>query len=159
VKLDSGTLPFVANGQQWVSWMARARITIEGETEMGKTAIVFGFLLILLGAGIYVGLMMIEDSPSKTALIPAFFGLPIVLLGLLALKDAYRKHAMHVVAVLALLGVLAPVSRLAMQMARGAGVAPLPMASMIFMALLSGGLLALCIKSFVDARRRRAAGM
>jgi uncharacterized membrane protein len=124
---------------------------------MGKITILFGGLLILLGAGVYAGLAAIEgETPSKTALIPAFFGLPIALLGVLALNQGYRKHAMHVVAVLALLGLIAPLSRLAMQVARGADVALLPMASMILMALLSGGLLVLCVKSFVDARRRRA---
>ena len=125
---------------------------------MGKTTIIFGGLLVLLGAGIYAGLAAVEGSaPSVTVLIPAFFGLPIVLLGIVALNDGYRKHAMHVVAVLALLGLIAPLSRLIMQLARGADVAPLPMASMILMALLSGGLLALCVKSFIDARRRLAA--
>lgn len=124
---------------------------------MGKTAILFGGLMILLGIGLYVGLLVVDGQPpSATVLIPAFFGTPILLLGLLALKDAYRKHAMHVVAVLALLGFLAPASRLVMQLARGAEVAVLPMISLIFMALLSGGLLILCVKSFIDSRRRQA---
>lgn len=125
---------------------------------MGKTAILFGGLMILLGIGLYVGLLVVDgQSPSATVLIPTFFGTPILLLGLLALKDTYRKHAMHVVAVLALLGFLAPASRLVMQLARGAEVAALPLISLIFMALLSGGLLVLCVKSFIDSRRRRAA--
>ncbi len=125
---------------------------------MGKITIVFGGLLILLGVGVYAGLMAAEgSSPSKTALIPAFFGLPILLLGVVALKDAYRKHAMHLVAVLALLGLIAPLARLASKLSTLGGMAPLALASMILMALLSGGLFALCFKSFVDARRRRKA--
>ena len=125
---------------------------------MGKVTIVFGGLLILLGVGVYVGVMAVEDiSPSKTALIPAFFGLPIVLLGIVALSDAYRKHAMHFVAILALLGLIAPVMRLVTKLSAGGGMAPLPLASMVLMALLSGGLFVLCFKSFVDARRRRKA--
>ncbi len=125
---------------------------------MGKTAILLGGLMILLGIGLYVGLLVVDGQPpSATVLIPAFFGTPILLLGLLALKDTYRKHAMHVVAILALLGFLAPASRLVMQLARGAEVSVLPMISLVFMALLSGGLLVLCVKSFIDARRRQAA--
>ena len=125
---------------------------------MGKMAILFGGLMILLGIGLYAGLLVVDGQPpSVTVLIPAFFGTPILLLGLLALQDSYRKHAMHVVAMLALLGFLAPVSRLVMQLARGAEVPLLPMMSLVVMALLSGGLLALCVKSFIDARRRQAA--
>lgn len=125
---------------------------------MGKMAILFGGLMILLGIGLYAGLLVVDGQPpSATVLIPAFFGTPILLLGLLALNDTYRKHAMHGVAILALLGFLAPASRLVMQLARGAEVPVLPMISLIFMALLSGGLLALCVKSFIDARRRQAA--
>ena len=124
---------------------------------MGKTAILFGGLLIMLGVGIYASLLVVDDTaPSITALIPAFFGLPIALLGVLALNEAYRKHAMHAVAVLALLGLLAPLSRLVMQLVRSADVAWLPLLSLVLMALLSGGLLALCVKSFTDARRRRS---
>ena len=123
---------------------------------MGKTTIVFGILLILLGVGVYAGLAATEASaPSKTALIPAFFGLPILLLGIVALKDAYRKHAMHVVAVFALLGLIAPVGRLASKLGSLGEMAPLALASMILMALLSGGLFVVCFKSFLDARRRR----
>jgi uncharacterized membrane protein len=124
---------------------------------MGKTAILFGVLLIVLGVGIYAGLLVGDGTaPSITALIPAFFGLPIALLGVLALNDAYRKHAMHAVAVLALLGLLAPLSRLVTQLARSADVAWLPLLSLVLMALLNAALLALCVKSFIDARRRRS---
>jgi uncharacterized membrane protein len=82
--------------------------------------------------------------------------LPIVLLGVLALRDTYRMHAMHGVAVLALLGVLAPLSRLIMQVVRGADVGWIPLVSLLLMAVLNGALLALCVKSFIDARRRRS---
>jgi len=126
---------------------------------MGKITIVFGVLLVSLGVGIYGGLSVTDDAaPSKTALIPAFFGLPVLLLGIVALSDRWRMHAMHLVAVLALLGMIAPTARLGMQLARGASVAPLALTSMIVMVLLSAGLFAVCFKSFLDARRRRKAG-
>ena len=41
---------------------------------------------------------------SVTALIPAFFGLPLVVLGFLARSESIRRHAMHAAAALALVG-------------------------------------------------------
>jgi uncharacterized membrane protein len=123
---------------------------------MAKVAIVLGSLLVLLGLSVFAGVRLAQgDWPSATALIPAFLGVPIVLLGLVALNAGYRKHAMHGVAVLALLGVVAPLGRLAMQLARGADVGPVPLISLLLTGLLSALLLGFCIKSFVDARRAR----
>lgn len=68
---------------------------------MARLTLVFAAVLIALGLGSYFGLQA-ADSRSVTALIPAFFGVLFGLLGLLALKEGLRKHAMHVVVVLAL---------------------------------------------------------
>ena len=87
-----------------------------------------------------------------TALIPAFAGFPILILGLVALKDSIRKHAMHAVAMLALLGLLLPLGRLGMQLAKGAEVKPIVLTSLLLMAALCGFLLAACVRSFVRAR-------
>ena len=76
---------------------------------MPQLAIVIGLLLIVEGAGFYVG----TGAESPTALIPAFVGLPILLLGALAFRAGARKHAMHGVVILALLGLLAPIGRIA----------------------------------------------
>ena len=124
---------------------------------MARLTIVVGILLIVLGVGFYAGLMAAEDSaPSATALIPAFFGLPILLCGLLALKESLRMHAMHGVALLTLLGTLLPLGRLGMQLARGKDVKTTTLSSLLLMAILCGFLLASCIRSFVAARLRRA---
>ncbi len=114
---------------------------------MPRLALIFGTLLTLEGAGFYVA----AGASSWTALIPALVGLPLLLLGLAARKPSWRKHAMHAAAVLALLGTLAPVARLASS--------PLDLArpatwSQLGMALLCGLFFLLCLKSFVDARRR-----
>ena len=61
---------------------------------MAKITIGIGFVLIALGVGGYFG----TGRESWTALIPAFFGLPLALLGVVALKDHTWKHAMHVAA-------------------------------------------------------------
>lgn len=113
-----------------------------------KTTIAIGLLLILQGVGFYV----VTETKSLTALIPAFFGVPILLLGFAALKESIRKHAMHGAVALALLGLLAPIGRIASAGLKlsAAGV------SLVLMIVLCGGLLVLGIKSFVDARRRQA---
>lgn len=116
---------------------------------MPKIAITFGFLLIIEGLAFYLG----TGTKSVTALIPALAGLPILLLGLVGLVDSLRKHAMHGAAALGLLGVLAPIGRMAT-----AGVSSSPAtASQAIMLVLCGAFLVLCVKSFVDARRRQRA--
>ena len=123
---------------------------------MARLTIAIGMLLVLLGVGFYIGLTDAESGrPSVTALIPAFAGLPILLLGAGALKESIRKHAMHGVSVLALLGCLLPVGHLGSKLARGAEVKTAALVSMVVMALLCGVLLAACIRSFVRARLGR----
>jgi hypothetical protein len=112
---------------------------------MPKLAVLIGVLLVVQGVGFYVA----TTSKSVTALIPAFIGLPILLLGALALKESARKHAMHAAAALGALGLLAAAGRLA---TAGLSLSPAG-ASLVIMVLLTGGFLCLCVKSFVDARR------
>ena len=126
---------------------------------MARLTVIFGALLVLVGIGFYVGLAFARgQAPSLTTLIPAAVGIPILLFGLLAFRDKYRMLAMHVVAVLTLLGFALPAGRLAMQLARGDELNPAAAASQALMAVLCGILLVLCVKSFIDARRRRASG-
>lgn len=122
---------------------------------MARLSIVIGVLLTLLGIGFFVVLRFMEGAwPSTTALIPTFAGVPILALGFAALSPSLRKHAMHGVAVLALLGVLLPIGRLVMQLVRGAEVKSTVLASLLLMALLCGVLLVACVRSFVVARLR-----
>jgi hypothetical protein len=114
---------------------------------MPKITIAVGVLLAIQGVGFYVA----TSSRSITALIPTFVGLPLLLLGILALSDSARKHAMHVAAAVAMVGFLAALGRMA---SAGLSVSAAGSAVLI-MALLTGVFLVLCIKSFVDARRRR----
>jgi hypothetical protein len=57
-------------------------------------------LLILLGVGGYFG----SGRVSKTALIPAFFGVPILALGLAALRADWHDYALYGAIALAALG-------------------------------------------------------
>ncbi len=67
---------------------------------MAGVTIGFGVLLIVLGLGGYFSTKRV----SKTALIPAFFGVPILALGLLALVDGWHDQALYGAVALALLG-------------------------------------------------------
>jgi hypothetical protein len=59
-------------------------------------------LLIVLGVGGYFG----SGKVSKTALIPAFFGVPILALGLAALRSDWHDYALYGAIALAVLGLL-----------------------------------------------------
>ncbi|MBA61374.1 MAG: hypothetical protein CMJ76_03320 [Planctomycetaceae bacterium] len=124
---------------------------------MAKLTAVFGFLLI--GNGLYGYLA--GDSASVTALIPAFVGIALLLcaIGSIA-KPALNMHLMHVAALLGLLGCLAALGRLipsfSDEEAKG-----LVQVNLGLMAVLCGGYVYSCIRSFKEAgrRRREAAAM
>lgn len=122
---------------------------------MPRTTVALGILLILLGLAAYFG----TGRSSPTALIPAFFGLPLLVLGFLGHKDHLRKHSMHVAAALALIGFLGTVSGLYEAFVLlGGGAVERPAATVVqaLMALLCAIFIALSIRSFVLARRSRS---
>ena len=123
---------------------------------MPNVTIALGVLLILLGVGGYVA----SGGASWTALIPALFGVPMVLLGILAGQERWRRHAMHAAAALALLGVLGTARGLIglVTLVAGGEVArPAATVSQAIMAILCVVFLALCVRSFVSARRKSVA--
>ncbi len=69
---------------------------------MPKLSNYTGILLIILGIISYVA----TGGASATALIPSFFGIAFVGLGVLAnKKESMRKHSMHAALLLAILGI------------------------------------------------------
>ena len=66
-----------------------------------------------------------------------------------------RMHAMHGVVLLALLGFILSAGRLMMTLASEDGVKPTSGASLGLMALFCGLLTGLCVKSFIEARKKR----
>jgi hypothetical protein len=119
---------------------------------MAFTTIVFGLALTVLGLAGY----LITAGTSVTALIPAFFGIVLLVLGFLARADHMRKHAMHAAAAVGLIGFIgALMSILRAPMATRSAMANF---SQIAMALMTAIFVALCVKSFRDARRARSAG-
>ena len=122
---------------------------------MANTTIGFGIILIVLGVGGYFG----SDRVSMTALIPAAFGLLLVLFGALARDDKRRKMAMHIAVTVGLLGFLGTVSglfQLPTLLSGGVVARPGAVVSKSIMAVLMAVYVAMCVKSFIDARRRRA---
>jgi hypothetical protein len=99
------------------------------------------------------------SSESITALIPTFFGIPLLVLGWIGLNEKYLKHAMHGAAVLTLLGFAGTISGLIkfFKMLGGAETArPAAVTVQAIMALLCLLFLIFAVKSFIDARKNRA---
>jgi len=122
---------------------------------LANTTIGFGIVLIVLGLGGYFG----SDRASLTALIPAAFGLLLVVFGALARDDKRRKMAMHIAVTVGLLGFLGTVSglfQLPTLLSGGVVERPGAVVSKSVMAVLMAIYVGMCVKSFIDARRRRA---
>lgn len=121
---------------------------------MVALSIGLGIILSLLGVIGYAA----SGAESITALIPAFFGIPILILGLLGRKEHLRKHMMHAITALALIGFIGSARGLGslMNLLSGHDVArPLATVMQSVMALLTLAFVILAVKSFIDARRQR----
>ncbi len=116
---------------------------------MASTTIVVGALLSLLGVGGYV----VSGAASATALIPAFFGVPLIALGLLARSASMRKHAMHGAVMLGLLGCAGALFSL-MRTPTGPR-APVAVFSQAVMVVVTAAFVALCVRSFKATRLAR----
>jgi uncharacterized membrane protein len=135
---------------------------------VANVSVVFGLLLTAVGLSGYFG----TGTSSPTALIPAGFGVPLILLGLLAYKDHLRKHAMHAAAVIGLLGFLGCAAMAVPNLpalvrdhkvikTNKEGVerdATAAVLSQTVTGVLCGVFEGLCVNSFIQARRRRLAG-
>jgi hypothetical protein len=119
-----------------------------------KVAITIGVLLIALGIGGYAG----SEYLHPTALIPAFFGVVLAILGIVvAVKPTARKHAMHAAAAIALLGALAAGGRLVVSLSHG-GHDRLALFCLVSMTVLCVLFVILAVRSFIAARKARQAG-
>ena len=116
---------------------------------MARIAMIFGVLLVALGLGGHYG----SDQAGWSAWIAALFGSGLLGLGVAALKESFRKHAMHAAAVLGLVGFLVTIHGL-VEFLRLVSAKP-DLLTKSTTAILCGTFLVLAIKSFVDARRRR----
>lgn len=123
---------------------------------MAKTTVGIGALLILLGAISYVG----TGSQHPTAAIPIWFGITLCLCGVLAHTENPKRRMlwMHIAVTIGLLGFLGAAGRLISALiSHGAAVDRIAAASQGAMALLCAIFVALCVRSFIAARRERNA--
>ena len=123
---------------------------------MPNVTIFFGCLLVLLGVIGYIA----TGSQHPTALIPAGFGLLIGFCGLLARRAGRRKLFMHIAVTLGLLGFLGTAASIykMFQIAQHQVVARhAAVYSQFTMCLLCLIFVILCVRSFIAARRTRAA--
>ena len=125
---------------------------------MGKLTIVFGTVLIVLGVAVFVA----TGSHAPTALIPAYFGILLVILGLLANTPDSRRRMlfMHIAVTIGLLGFVFPGWRAAGDLvgqAHGHAILrPVAMQEELAMAAVCLVFVLLCVRSFIAARRQRA---
>jgi len=121
---------------------------------MTATTRLVGMALAILGLVSYLG----TGRTSITALIPAFFGVVLLVLAFVAARgEAARRHAMHVAMVVALVGIAGTAQRLIPGIANGAVDfgRPAVLAQIVTVVLLAW-YLGKGIKSFRDARRARS---
>lgn len=125
---------------------------------MAKLTIAFGVLLGLIGVGYFVA----TGSAHPTPLIPLWFGLALILCGALSLTENARRRMlwMHIAVTIALLGFLFP-GFMAIKEWVGAHGAPLARPAAVqeqaVMSIVCLVLTLLCVRSFIAARRSRAA--
>ena len=121
---------------------------------MPRIIFIFSAIFVVLGVAAYVGTGM----QSWTALIPAIFGFLLALAGGFSLKSL--KHGGHIAALLGILGFLGSVKGLVKLPAFLAGAPverPAAIIAQAIMAVLCVVFIALCVKSFIDARRGKKA--
>jgi zinc transporter ZupT len=116
---------------------------------VAPVTIAVGIVLILLGVIGYV------PTQAPTALIPAGFGVALLLLGVLARQDKVRKHAMHTAVLVGLVGFVGAAVMVVRALAGGGIELPLAFAMQALMAVVCGVFVGLCVKSFIDARRKQ----
>ena len=123
-------------------------------------SVLIGTMLFLVGIGGY-GYSAANGHASPTALIPAVIGLLIFIFGVISIiKESLRKHLMHgalVVAVLGLLGTVQGFIKFFTLVSGGPVERPAAVIAQTITAVLCFIFVALGVKSFIDARKKRIA--
>ena len=125
---------------------------------MAKLTIVVGLILVVLGVAVFVA----TGSHAPTALIPAYFGILLGILGMLAnTPDSKRRMLfMHIAVTVGLIGFIFPGWRgmgdLITQMHGQTVLRPVAMKEELAMAAICLVYVMLCVRSFISARRLRA---
>ena len=125
---------------------------------MAKLTIGFGVLLGLIGVGYFVA----TGSAHPTSLIPLWFGFVLIVCGALSLTENARRRMlwMHIAVTIALLGFIFPGFMAIKEWvaANGGSLAhPAAVQEQAVMSVVCLILTALCVRSFIAARRSRTA--
>lgn len=119
---------------------------------MSKVSIYIGILLVVVGIAFYLG----TGRTAMTAMIPAFFGLPVVLLGLWSNSAERRGRMMaaHIAVLITLLGTLGGIVMGIISISKGK--AATVVADQLIMGVLCALHLILSVRSFIQARKAEA---
>lgn len=122
---------------------------------MAKLTIVFGVLLAVVGAGFWIATGRVETA----ALHPAGLGVLLALCGVLANTENSRRRMlwMHIAVTLGLVGFLITGVRAVIQLVKGTtAVNQAAFDERAVVAVICLTFVALCVRSFIAARRGRA---
>ena len=127
---------------------------------MPKVTVIFGLLLCALSAAVAGVFYMRGEFKSFSWLIPSVVGLPLIVLGVVAAKNAgARMHVMHAAVTLALLGGLLAlfqgVSQIVRLVFQGKEILPLAATMIWLMTILCFAFVGMCVQSFIAARKAR----
>lgn len=125
---------------------------------MARIAMIFGVVLIVLGAAFF----FVTGSAHPTSLIPAGFGLVLLLCGVLANTEDAKKRMlwMHIAVTVGLLGFLFPAFMAVKALVHWSTLAPVHQTAALeqmIMAVICLVFTALCVRSFIAARVGRTA--
>ena len=125
---------------------------------MARVGIVAGLLL----CGVTLVALVGNPIKSPTQFIPMMLGTPLLFCGVVALNPHRRKHTMHVAAVIGLLGAIAGAARATyclLEFAGGNEIDWYGFKVIVAMSVISTIFVVICVVSFRQARRRKAAGI
>ena len=123
---------------------------------MAKLTIAFGVVLGIIGIGYFIA----TGSTHPTSLIPLWFGIVLIVCGALSLTEDARRRMlwMHIAVTVALLGFIFPGFMAIKEWvsAHGAPLAhPAAVQEQAIMSVVCLIFTALCVRSFIAARRSR----
>jgi len=116
---------------------------------MHRWTILFGLLLAAIGLGDYY----FADAKQPMALIPAVLGIAMFVCGMVAAQGAMRMLAIHVAALIGVIGFVGPLVTLFEDTANTAAVLAKGLTSALCLMFVL-----MCVNSFLEVRRARKAG-
>jgi nitrate/nitrite transporter NarK len=114
-----------------------------------RWTIMFGLLLVAIGVGGYY----FTGAKQPTALIPAVLGVAMFVCGVVAAQGAMRMLAMHVAALIGVIGFIGPLVTIFKDAANTAAVLSKGLTSALCLMFVM-----MCVNSFLEVRRARKAG-